>query len=48
MCALLRPGGERARESQTAGDAAKGRGETTRGEDPCPQNQREDGTDLQW
>lgn len=42
------PGSERAGKSQAAGDTAEGRGEATRGENPRPQNQREDGTDVQW
>lgn len=42
------PGGECARKSQTASDTVERWRETKRGEDPRPQNQREDGTDLQW
>lgn len=42
------PGCECARKSQTASDTVERWRETKRGENPRPQNQREDGTDLQW
>lgn len=41
-------GSECSRKSQAAGDPLERRRAATGGEDPRPQNQREDGPDLQW
>lgn len=47
-CCVCVSGCECTGKGQAAGDSAKRRGEAKRGENPCTQDQREDGTDQQW